>query len=58
MTWEDWIDEIYMYLMMKMGWTLSQIDEMDIFYFIKLFWQGSKKSQDKELAQFDALGFF
>ncbi|UNC91699.1 hypothetical protein [Candidatus Contubernalis alkaliaceticus] len=55
MEWTDWMEEFYLSLL-KQGWTLTQIDEMDIFYYFKLLRRTEKKQKDDDLAKFDSLG--
>jgi hypothetical protein len=47
---QDWIDELYLGLL-KQGWTLNDIDTMDIGYYLHLV----KKAQNKETAYIDEI---
>lgn len=59
MTFEDFIDELYLSLM-KQDYKLSQIDEMDLWYYLKLVRKHAEKEERKEaeatIAKMDALG--
>jgi hypothetical protein len=59
MTFEDFIDEIYLSLL-KQNYKLPQIDEMDLWYFLKLARKQDeieeRKAQEATIAQMDALG--
>lgn len=59
MTVEEFIDEIYLSLM-KQDYKLSQIDEMDLWYYLKLARKHAeieeRKEQEATIAQMDALG--
>lgn len=59
MTLEEFIDELYLSLM-KQNYKLPQIDEMDLWYYLKLASIHAEKEERKQaeatIAEMDALG--
>jgi hypothetical protein len=59
MTLEEFIDELYLSLM-KQNYKLNQIDEMDLWHYLKLVRKHAeieeRKQAEATIAQMDALG--
>jgi hypothetical protein len=48
--------EMYLSLL-KQGWTLNQIDEMDILFYFELMRHTAKKHEEENTALLDSMGF-
>ncbi len=55
MEWTDWVKEFYWQLL-KIGWTLPEIDAMDIYFYFKMLQHKSKTGALEQQAALDSMG--
>ena len=54
-TFSDWLKEMYLGLLEK-GWTLNDIDEMDLYYYLDLLSYEANKGARKQSTELDDAG--